>query len=312
MDDDVREELARLRARAYGPDADIGGDPAALARLDELEDQDRRQRSTVPDASLSRSASASTTAVPVDPRSSEPSDPRASADGERGGDETDPAFPAVDADAAEGARVDGTLDAGDARGDADALDAGGARGSEPEASTSSFFRRLLRRRPPVRSQRSLWLWAGTVAVVAAVASAATAVGTTFAPVSRSAGVAQVDTLQIDPSFVPPPLFWPTPDGVTGYRDFFGMTAVVGSLRVYSDDSENTCLYLVPSEDIADTDSSYRGGQVYGGCGAGVFAPTAQLVVSDDQPAALRERFPVGTSLQFVLDGERIGVFSDAE
>lgn len=36
MDDDVAE-LALLRRRAYGPDADIDADPAAVARLDELE-----------------------------------------------------------------------------------------------------------------------------------------------------------------------------------------------------------------------------------------------------------------------------------
>jgi hypothetical protein len=35
--DDVVAELALLRRRAYGPDADIDADPAAVARLDELE-----------------------------------------------------------------------------------------------------------------------------------------------------------------------------------------------------------------------------------------------------------------------------------
>lgn len=38
MDDRSRAELAALRARAYGPAADIDADPAALARLRELED----------------------------------------------------------------------------------------------------------------------------------------------------------------------------------------------------------------------------------------------------------------------------------
>ncbi|MFJ6677787.1 hypothetical protein ACIQLK_01505 [Microbacterium sp. NPDC091382] len=37
MDDDDAAELARLRERAYGRSADIAGDPAALARLRELE-----------------------------------------------------------------------------------------------------------------------------------------------------------------------------------------------------------------------------------------------------------------------------------
>ncbi|MBM3715375.1 MAG: hypothetical protein FJW64_06490 [Actinobacteria bacterium] len=309
MDDDVRDELARLSARAYGPDADIAVDPAAVARLSELEEQERLRRATDPDATPSGPAdvflplpldgaavretpAAAGIGTAADTTGTDSAGGTSTVEAIAGADPADPANPAPHPDPARDAEADPDEDA------------------EGAASTSPGRRR--RRRPAMRSQRSLWMWAGTIAAVAAVTSAATAVGTTFAPVSRSAGVAQVDTLQVDPSFVPPPLFWPTPDGVTGYDDFFGLTAVVGALRVYSDDAENLCLYLVPSEDIADTDSSYRGGQVYGGCGAGVFAPTAQLVVSDDAPAELQERFPVGTSLQFVLDGERIGVFSDAE
>lgn len=41
MDADHGSELERLRARAYGPNADIAGDPAAVARLRELEDRER-------------------------------------------------------------------------------------------------------------------------------------------------------------------------------------------------------------------------------------------------------------------------------
>lgn len=37
MDEGLDEELRRLRARAYGPDADIAADPEALRRLEELE-----------------------------------------------------------------------------------------------------------------------------------------------------------------------------------------------------------------------------------------------------------------------------------
>lgn len=49
MDADEAHELERLRARAYGPRADIADDPAALARLRELEDRERsRQSEPVP------------------------------------------------------------------------------------------------------------------------------------------------------------------------------------------------------------------------------------------------------------------------
>jgi hypothetical protein len=41
VDPTALDELQRLRARAYGPGADISRDPAALARLEELEEQSR-------------------------------------------------------------------------------------------------------------------------------------------------------------------------------------------------------------------------------------------------------------------------------
>jgi hypothetical protein len=43
------DELQRLRRRAYGPDADIAGDAAALDRLSELEAAQRRQATPVSD-----------------------------------------------------------------------------------------------------------------------------------------------------------------------------------------------------------------------------------------------------------------------
>jgi len=69
MDPDDAHELDRLRARAYGPRADITSDPAALARLRELEDRER-----------------STTAPP----STEPTPPRADADAEPGDEAEQP------------------------------------------------------------------------------------------------------------------------------------------------------------------------------------------------------------------------------
>jgi hypothetical protein len=59
----VESELAALRRRAYGPDADIGDDATALARLHELEDALRRDevRAATPVAV----SEASTPSVPV-------------------------------------------------------------------------------------------------------------------------------------------------------------------------------------------------------------------------------------------------------
>lgn len=63
-------ELDALRRRAYGPDADIFADPDALARLAELEEQRRRERSALSeeparDAAGDASTEPSTTAPPA-------------------------------------------------------------------------------------------------------------------------------------------------------------------------------------------------------------------------------------------------------
>lgn len=62
VDDDEVAELAHLRRRAYGPDADIAADPAAVVRLDELETLVRRRFAAVPDAATPERVA--TTAVP--------------------------------------------------------------------------------------------------------------------------------------------------------------------------------------------------------------------------------------------------------
>ena len=64
MDDAARDELSALRRRAYGPAADITEDPAALARLAELEDLAR----PAPPASAASAAPAASagSAAPAD------------------------------------------------------------------------------------------------------------------------------------------------------------------------------------------------------------------------------------------------------
>ena len=55
------DELAALRARAYGPAADIDGDPEALARLRDLEIAAREGQTTTDEASRTAAAEASRT-----------------------------------------------------------------------------------------------------------------------------------------------------------------------------------------------------------------------------------------------------------
>lgn len=84
----LTEELVALRRRAYGPDADIEADPAALARLAELEGRGPTQRvdTLVPAAAAPSSVDAEpgepssteggVAADPGPPADSEPSHPR--------------------------------------------------------------------------------------------------------------------------------------------------------------------------------------------------------------------------------------------
>ncbi len=75
-----------------------------------------------------------------------------------------------------------------------------------------------------------------------------------------------------------------------------------------------CLVLMDTSSIpapGDLDAAQVGFR-YGGCGAGAFPATIEFVVTPDLPDDFRARFPVGSSVQFVRDGDRVGVFSDAE
>jgi hypothetical protein len=52
--------------------------------------------------------------------------------------------------------------------------------------------------------------------------------------------------------------------------------------------------------------------VYSGCRVGDFPATVQFSIGSNAPQELRDRYPDGSSLQFVFDGDRIGVFLDSE
>lgn len=71
---DADRELAELRARAYGPDPDIGADPKALARLREFEAAHRADVDRRVDAAISESAArigVASTAAPAHAASTE-------------------------------------------------------------------------------------------------------------------------------------------------------------------------------------------------------------------------------------------------
>ncbi|KTR89048.1 hypothetical protein NS220_16070 [Microbacterium testaceum] len=243
MNADDGSELARLRARAYGPDADISDDPAAVARLAELEARDRGSRSP------------------------EEADT---------GDRLEP-----------------------------------VAGVEPDAPDDDVRPRG-RGRVPIRSRRAFWGWALTVAVVAAVSSALTAAGMHIVPVSRSAGVPQIATLTPDEGRALPGAFGPASSDARAYPDFYGMTAFVSYAQFGPEGERNACIFLVPTDTLDKLEQQgYSAGFSESGCGAGVFPAAVQFVVNSLEPAEFVARFPPGSSVQFVFDGENLGVFSDA-
>lgn len=254
MDDDVRHELRRLRARAYGPDADIASDPVASERLSALEELERQERSSPP-----------------------PPPPPPPAPHER----VEPTASGVDDDAE------------------------GPGGTEDDDEVPR------ERRPLVRSRRQVWAWAISLAVVTALASAATALSVTFLPVSNSVGAPQVGTLEEDPDADTPSIFGQRTGGERAFKDFYGVTAFVGFAQVDSTDNRSPCVYLLDSSEVAERGvRGVSGNFAYGGCGAGIFPATVEFVVAEGMPEPFVDRFPIGTSVQFVFDGENVGVFAE--
>jgi hypothetical protein len=139
---DVERELDALRARAYGPEADIDADPAAMARLVELEAAHRAATAARAAASVGAVATAVTVTAPGEPTA--PS----SRDGSRGvgGRRTWAVAGVICLFAVVAATVwnlvlrpDATLRQIDAEGGSDVIRVLSAQGRGPDASTLRQF-----------------------------------------------------------------------------------------------------------------------------------------------------------------------------
>ncbi|WP_307385371.1 MULTISPECIES: hypothetical protein [Microbacterium] len=246
MDADHGSELERLRARAYGPNADIGGDPAAVARLRELEDLERMRT------------------VPLEAEAETEADP---------GDDADVPQPDPEPEEAEPAP----------------------------------------RRPLLRSRRRVWVAALAVAGVVALTSAATAAGVSVTAVDRTSGIAQTDTLTVDPDaeLGSAGYLGFDPEQTRGFADYYGLTVFSGVSQIDSEGNQAECLIALDTSEVRDADSprsAPRGIRV-GGCGAGPFPASVEFIVTSSFPEPFRARYPVGTAMQFVLDDGDVGVFS---
>lgn len=75
-----------------------------------------------------------------------------------------------------------------------------------------------------------------------------------------------------------------------------------------------CFTIVPTASLpepdADPDSWSYSGQMYSGCRVGDFPATIEMPIDSNAPRELTDVYPMGGAIQFVLDGERVGVFVD--
>jgi len=295
MDSALADELRALRARAYGRDADL--DPAAAARLRELETMRVRARAdaarAVPD--LRRS---------TDPEPQDTADPDAR---DRAAvldalESLDPGVSLATRDVER--RADGgEADAGDGKPEAD----GGSATQDPDA---------VRADSRIRRGR-VALWIASLVATAAVASAVTWGVAEITPVATSSGAPQVATLKpVAESGVVGSMF--AADGDSPMFEFFGLSLFRGAGAGWSGSSgeAGTCLHVLATEHVPDVSEIESGswgvdGPIYTGCGAGAFPPAVTIAIDASSPEQLRDEFPDATAIQFVLDGDRVGVFLDA-
>ena len=155
-------------------------------------------------------------------------------------------------------------------------------------------------------------WAVSIVAAAALAASATYALTWIAPVSVSSGAEQIATLEPVP-MVDLPAGWFGAGPSSMAWEFYGMT-LFETANGFTSSGGSECFVIVPTEELpaadADTSNWSMSGAVHTACAVGDFPATIQFPVDSNTPQELRSRFPDGSALQFVRDGDRIGVFLD--
>lgn len=286
MDAAALEELRALRARAYGPHADIELDPAAVQRLRELE------------AQSSGSTTRSPVAAATDVTSTLPPEPELEPQPEPG---PEPA-PEPESPARTDPGTTGSLPAPAAADAATATD-------EPETAERPRAEPDRTRR---LSRRVGLMWGLSVVASAALAAGITYAATSMAPVSVSSGASQIATLEPSP-LIEIPAGWFGAGPSARAFEFYGLTLFETAHGYIGTGSD--CFMAIPTEQLpaedADPNNWSMNGPLHSGCRVGDFPATVEVPVDSGMPEELRDRFPPGSALQFVLDGDRMGVFLDS-
>ncbi|WP_409047499.1 hypothetical protein AB2L57_15370 [Microbacterium sp. HA-8] len=274
MDESTVSELRALRARAYGPEADIADDPARLRRLEELEAIARASRYS---AGRDEPAAEPDPAVPV----------VAGTSADAGGPRHRAPEPGWEAEAGPEPTPSAVQS-----------DATPTRGEQR------------RSRLVIAWVASLVIAVLITAIVTGVVSRRVQadpreVGVlgidTFAELPEIFAGWQCGGPDCDPEDVAGEAFagffglaiYRMPGGWTGGR--------VG----------DECLLIMDAASIEPESNSFSG-PIYSGCAAGGFAATVQLSVTSELPDELRDEFAEGTGLRFIEDGDEVVVLSDAE
>jgi hypothetical protein len=168
--------------------------------------------------------------------------------------------------------------------------------------------------PDARRRRMLTAitWAGSLAMVATLAVGVTAAATgrtawTGGSVVPGTNITHVATLDLDPDREWSEAMDVRPRDARVFEQFSGLIPVVGSLPV--GDGVQLCIQLIPASAWEAESGEGRSVSRAGSCGIEPFRPGVGLIVGAADPAALRERFPAGARLQFVVGDGVVDVYA---
>lgn len=150
------------------------------------------------------------------------------------------------------------------------------------------------------ARRTVWLWAGSI-VAALILGAAIWMATSAIVADRVAVLPEVDVTEW-----PTSMFGDPQEGARVFDAFEGIRVLVVPNAWGSPGADITCLFVVRA---ADEDGSATNEILTTGCGSEAFAPTASFTVTDASPAGLRDRFPAGTGIRVVVEGDEAQVFA---
>jgi len=185
------------------------------------------------------------------------------------------------------------------------------RGTDPEVSIDGVLLGVDAEEDPPEPRAPLIWWTrrriaavgafGLVAVIVAVAAISAAF--TY---RLQADPREIAVLQIDPGAEWPQMMGDRPEGSEIFEEFYGLRAFV-QVNAPRLSAVDVCLSVIEASAVTGR-SSYSNFYI-GACGAGEFPATVSMLVNSTAPDELQERFPAGTSLQFILRGDEVAVLS---